>query len=120
MADDNVLFAVFMARERRRAGQSQRDSRPLKGSRPQLDFWLGARNNTIGYRPVEISDLNRSFLGFSRELGRERWRGVILPGNARVTPLDGRGGRPRPPRRPCSAPETDRNPNRFLVGLRFS
>jgi hypothetical protein len=29
-----------------------------KGFEAQLDFWLGNRNNTIGYRP-EISDLNR-------------------------------------------------------------
>lgn len=41
-----------------RLRQSQQDSEfSRKGSGAQLDFWLGNRNNTIGYRP-EISDLN--------------------------------------------------------------
>lgn len=66
MADDNVLFAVFIAAAAdplipcpSRSRQSQRGSRiSTKRIKAQLDFWLENRNNTIGYRPVKISDLN--------------------------------------------------------------
>lgn len=77
MADDNVLFPAIHSHGGVRFSQSQRDSEIFaKGIRIQLDFWLGNRNNTIGYRP-EISDLNH-FKGFSVNWGQE---GVIFRGS---------------------------------------
>lgn len=59
-ANDNVLFGYSFPTEARFDSGNLRRTPEFsrKGIRVQLDFWLGKRNNTSGYR-AEISDLSR-------------------------------------------------------------